>query len=50
MTNIKRCPHCEKCYFPISSDTTENEKCPFCGKQPVECPEFLSDLFGGFNQ
>jgi len=45
--SVTKCPHCNKCYFPSKSD---DEKCPFCGKKEIECPDFINDIFGGFNK
>lgn len=48
MNDVKKCNHCGKCYFPIAGQN--NDKCPFCGKYEVECPEFMKDIIGGFER
>ena len=46
--SVKKCPHCDKCFFDI-----DNDVCPFCGKdlsQDTEIPDFMKDIFGGFDE
>jgi len=46
MTNVRKCPHCKKAYFPVDGES----KCPHCGKDPVGIPDSLKDIFGGFDK
>ncbi|MHA1739465.1 MAG: hypothetical protein ACTSWD_12825 [Candidatus Heimdallarchaeota archaeon] len=50
----KKCPHCEKCYFPIQGE--DESICPFCKKNAYEKlrgmfeDDVFNNIFGGFNK
>lgn len=45
MNNIRKCPHCNKCFIYVGSDI-----CPHCNKDIKDTkgllPDFIRDMFG----
>ena len=53
--NVKKCSHCNKCYFPIQGQ--DESVCPFCKKNAYEKIKnifgdngMFDEIFGGFNK